>query len=315
MYHHVGVGEHPSTNVTVEQFEQHLAYLAENDYRVMALPEVVDAIRSGESLPTRTVAITFDDAYRSVYTEAFPRLRERGWPFTVFVNTGSVGGGSFMSWEQMREMGRTGVGFANHSHSHDYLIRRRSGEDESAWMTRISEDIQRAQAKMEEALPESVTTSPKLFAYPFGEYNRALADWLVDNGYIAFGQHSGALGVHTDWRAAPRFPVNERYAEMEGFARKVASMPLPVAAERPFDPVVSGRNPPELEVELTETPQRWRELRCYYGGDALEVEWLEEGRRFRVQASSVLPEGRSRYNCTVPVDGRFQWYSHLWIVP
>lgn len=315
MYHHVGVGEYPSTNVTIEQFEAHLAHLAGNGFHVRPLGEVVTAIRQGESLPPRTVAITFDDAYRSVYEQAFPRLRERGWPFTVFVSTGAVGGANFMSWAQMREMGEAGASFANHSHTHDYLIRRRDGEDRSAWLERVSGDIRQAQALLEAHLPRFVDRSPKLLAYPFGEYNTALAEWAVSAGYAAFGQHSGALGPHTDWRAAPRFPINERYAEMAGFARKVASLPMPVVEARPFNPVIGENNPPVLELRLAEQPQRWRELRCYAGSEAMTVEWLSEGRGFRVQAGQPLPDGRSRYNCTVPADGRYRWYSHLWIRP
>lgn len=315
MYHHVGVGEYPSTNVTTDQFEAHLRYLAENDYTVMPLAEIVRAIRAGESLPPRAVAITFDDAYRSVYTEAFPRLKSRGWPFTVFVSTGSVGGGNFMTWDEMREMGAAGASFANHSHSHDYLVRRRDGEGPDAWLDRVTGDIAQAQRLLERQLPESTTVSPKLLAYPFGEYNAALADWVGQAGYAAFGQQSGALGPYTDWRAAPRFPINERYAEMEGFARKVASLPMPVRAERPFDPVIGDANPPDLQVVLAERPERWRDLRCYLGGEAMTTDWLEPGRAFRVQASKPLEPGRSRYNCTVPTDGGFRWYSHIWIIP
>lgn len=315
MYHHVGVGEYPSTNVTIDQFESHLAYLAENDYEVLPLSRIVRAIRAGEALPPRTVAITFDDAYRSVYAEAFPRLKARGWPFTVFVSTGSAGGGNFMDWEQMREMGAAGASFANHSHTHDYLVRRRDGENAAAWLARVSQDIQRAQSVLEQQLSESTTRAPKLLAYPFGEYNAALADWVAENGYVAFGQHSGALGPHTDWRAAPRFPINERYAALEGFARKVASLPMPVKREAPFDPVVSEPNPPVLEVVLGETPERWQDLRCYLGGEAMTLDWLEPGRVFRVTASAPLETGRSRYNCTVPAQGSFRWYSHIWIIP
>lgn len=315
MYHHVGVGEYPSTNVTIDQFESHLRHLAENDYNVLPLAEIVRAIRAGESLPPRTVAITFDDAYRSVFTEAFPRLKARGWPFTVFVSTGSAGGGNFMTWDQMREMGEAGASFANHSHTHDYLVRRRDGEGEAAWLERVSEDIRRAQATLEARLPDSTTRSPKLLAYPFGEYNATLADWAAGAGYMAFGQHSGALGPHTDWRAAPRFPINERYAELEGFARKVASLPMPVETERPFDPVVGAANPPALEVVLAEKPERWKELRCYLGGEAMTLDWREPGRAFVVEASEPLDAGRSRYNCTVPAENGFRWYSHIWIVP
>jgi peptidoglycan/xylan/chitin deacetylase (PgdA/CDA1 family) len=46
----------------------------------------------GDSLPERAVALTFDDAFASVVTEATPRLQRRGWPATVFCVAGHLGG-------------------------------------------------------------------------------------------------------------------------------------------------------------------------------------------------------------------------------
>ncbi|WP_455198157.1 polysaccharide deacetylase family protein, partial [Kaarinaea lacus] len=125
MYHHFGVSQYPSTNIRLEQFDAQLQYLADNDYQVWPLTKVAQYISAGKEFPGRVVAITIDDAYDSVYLEAFPRLRSRKWPFTVFVSTDGVDKRykSYMTWDQMREMKQQGVTFANHSASHDYLVR------------------------------------------------------------------------------------------------------------------------------------------------------------------------------------------------
>jgi hypothetical protein len=73
---------------------------------------------------------------------------------------------------------------------------------------------------------------------------------------------------------------------------------------------------PILDITLGESDARLEQLRCYLFGEELKVEWVKkEPRRFRVQASSPLPLGRSRYNCTAPSAqaGRFYWYSHPWL--
>ena len=70
-----GENNYPSTNIRLEQFDAHLEVLASSEYNVMALADIIDRIQGGQSLPDRTVAITIDDAYLSVYTEALPRLR------------------------------------------------------------------------------------------------------------------------------------------------------------------------------------------------------------------------------------------------
>ena len=71
MYHRFGEDRYPSTNVTLEQFEEHLEILASGPYNVMPLDDVVEHLQAGEPLPDRSVAITIDDAYLSVFKEAF----------------------------------------------------------------------------------------------------------------------------------------------------------------------------------------------------------------------------------------------------
>jgi hypothetical protein len=125
MYHRFGEDAHPSTNIKLEQFDAHLAELSSGKYAVLPLPEIVAALRSGTPLPDRAVAITIDDAYRSVYTEAWPRLRKAGLPFTLFVATQPVEQGlpGFMTWDQIRELRDAGVTIGAHTHTHAHLAK------------------------------------------------------------------------------------------------------------------------------------------------------------------------------------------------
>lgn len=315
MYHHFGDDQYPSTNVRLDQFEAHLAYLDQAGYQVWPLSRVVEHIQQRKPFPARVVAITVDDAYLSVYTQAYPRLRARGWPFTVFVASDYIDRHyhAYMDWSQMREMHANGVTFANHSASHDYLVRRRAGESEADWHQRIRDDIQRDQRRLTEVMGEA----PMLFAYPYGEFDTPLADLVAELGYVAFGQHSGAAGLGADTRALPRFPMAEKFAAMDDFRLKVASLALPVVKVEPWDPLLADTAAaPRLDVTLGESDARLKQLRCYLSGEILDVEWLTgEARRFQVQADSPLPRGRSRYNCTAPSSqpGRYYWYSHPWL--
>ncbi len=316
MYHHFGVEKYPSTNVRLAQFEAHLDYIADNAYQVWPLQKVVQYLRNDKPFPARVVAITIDDAYASVYTEAFPRLRARGWPFTVFVATDGVDKHytALMTWTQMREMQRHGASFANHSASHGHLIRRQHGEDDAAWLARLREDIQRAQRRLKEELG----SAPMLLAYPYGEFNTQLADLVAGLGYTAFGQQSGPAGPGYDFRALPRFPMSERYADMDGFRTKIASLALPVLSAEPWEPVIDDAdNPPRLHVSLGDSDARLAQLGCFVTGQGrTDVQWEDHiTRRFVVQAAAPLRVGRSRYNCTAPStqQGRYYWYSHLWI--
>ena len=80
MYHRFGEDKYPSTNIRIEQFEAHLNMLGNGDYNIWPLGKIVDHLQQGLNLPDKTVAITIDDAYLSVFTEARPRLKAAVFP-------------------------------------------------------------------------------------------------------------------------------------------------------------------------------------------------------------------------------------------
>jgi len=51
------------------------------------LSKVLSYRDSGEAIPARTVVLTFDDAYETVYTNAWPLLKELQLPAAVFIAT------------------------------------------------------------------------------------------------------------------------------------------------------------------------------------------------------------------------------------
>jgi peptidoglycan/xylan/chitin deacetylase (PgdA/CDA1 family) len=324
MYHHFGVDKYPSTNVRLAQFEAHLDYLATAGYEVWPLTRVVEYVLANKPFPARVVAITIDDAYLSVYEQAYPRLRARGWPFTVFVATDGVDRHfkAYMSWQQLREMQQHGATLANHSASHDYLIRQRPDENQAQWLGRLEQDIDRAQRRLTEELGQA----PMLFAYPYGEYNTAVAALVKRLGYVAFGQQSGPVGLGSDTRVLPRFPMAERFAALADFQQKIASLAFPLQSVQPWDPVLRSatsaseeERAPSMVVRLADSDARLAQLSCFVSGQgSVPVKWLDrQQREFVVQAPAALGPGRSRYNCTAPSSqpGRYYWFSHLWIRP
>jgi len=314
MYHRFGESEYPATSIRLAQFDAQLKWLRRERFHVWPLSRIVDHLIAGKPIPDRTVAITVDDAYLSVYREAFPRLRRYRWPFTVFVSTDAVDEHlpAYMSWDQMREMQRYGASYANHSASHDHLLERRPGDTDAQWRKRVSADIEHAQTRIREELG----SGSHLFAYPYGEFDPELADLVAGLGYTAFGQESGAIGPYADRRALPRYPMSESYADLEQFATKAVSLPLPVAEVRPWDPVVAAGPSPRMEIRLADSDAVLEELACYgVKQEVLEIQWLDRTqRRFAVQGSEPVPPGRSRYNCTAPsaASGRYYWFSHPW---
>ncbi len=314
-YHHFGSDTPEVTSVKLATFEQHLKYLEENDFTVLPLWDIVTRLREGNPLPERTVAITIDDAFISVYTEAYPRLKKRGYPFTVFVPTQAVdrGAGGYMTWKQMKEMKRSGASFASHGHTHAHLLRRKEDESDEQWARRISDDIRLSIDRLQEELG----SNPKLFAYPYGEYSIKLKHLVKELGLVGVGQHSGPIGTESDFLALPRFPMGGVYSMMEQFAVKVRTLPFSVTKEDPEDPVLpDGISKPVLRLTLKPGDYSDRTLACYLGGGKLKVRWVDkENRVVEVSTETPLPQGRSRYNCTASHrdENRYFWYSHLWI--
>ncbi|MDC1294004.1 polysaccharide deacetylase family protein, partial [Candidatus Puniceispirillum sp.] len=111
MYHRFGEDQLPSTNIRLDQFDAHLEKLSTSNYSVWPLAKIVDHLQKDMPLPDRTVAITIDDAYLSVFTEAWPRLKAKGFPFTVFVATDPIDRKhrGYMSWDQLRQLQADGV--------------------------------------------------------------------------------------------------------------------------------------------------------------------------------------------------------------
>ena len=316
-YHHVSTDTPASTSISPEQFRQHMRWLADNDFTVVALPEATRSLRAGRPLPDRTVAITFDDGYVNNYHEAFPILRERGWPFTVFVNSDPVDADrkGWVSWDQIREMADSGANILNHTKTHAFLIRRLEGESEATWLERVQQEIEVAEARI---LTET-GQGEKMLAYPYGESNRAIRALVRRLGYIAFGQQSGPVGTDSDFTDLPRFPLSGPYSAMDSYKTKMRSLPMPIVSVSPLSRSGDGdlffdETQPVLQISIAHEG-RLPPLNCFASGQGV-IPVSETGPgNFSVKAPKPLPVGRSRYNCTLAsgMGGRYFWYSYPWV--
>lgn len=127
-YHRVGGASGDELDTPVEAFEAQLDALAGHD--VVALDVALDRLDAGDDRPS--VVLTFDDGFSDVYEHAWPRLRERAVPFTVYLAAGLVGGepmrwegatarstGTSMTWDQLGALVGSGLcTVGNHTWSH-----------------------------------------------------------------------------------------------------------------------------------------------------------------------------------------------------
>lgn len=319
IYHHVSTSMPPSTSISPAHFVAQLDYLANNHFNVVPLTELTELMRKGAPLPDKTVAITFDDSYADVYTAAYPLLKQRGWPFTFFVNTDAVGSGKlFVSWEQLREMAKHGVTIANHTSKHNHIVRRNSAETEAQWQQRIAGEISSAQQKIE----QEIGSAPKIFAYPFGEYSAGVKKILRDQGYMAFTQQAGVLNNLTDLQTLPRFPFGGSFTELDDFIEKINTLPMPVKSVEFYadkqcklaDVIVKAGDNPYLVLTLADNTLL-NKVHCFSSNEGAISSEVLDGKLW-VHAKQSFPQGRTKFNCTAASSerGRYYWYTQLWLV-
>ena len=315
-YHHVSETTPAITSIRPERFKEHLDYLDDNGYQVKSIEDVIRSIQENKTLPEKTIVITFDDAYQNIYQNAYPLLKEKGWPFTIFVSTEPVDRnfGKFLSWKQLKEMAKSGATIANHSISHPHMPEKQPKETQKQWLERIKGEIELTEQKILDQTSQSV----KMLAWPFGETAPELRAMIKELGYVGFGQQSGAIGPLSDFTRLPRYPMSGEYTNLSGFKTKIKTKPLPVSRQVPETAIIQENNlKPSMELHLAEGTFQKKQLRCYATGQGeIEVQWLDkEKSRFKTEAKANLPVGRSRYNCTAPSrDGRYYyWHSHQWL--
>jgi biofilm PGA synthesis lipoprotein PgaB len=318
VYHHVAAETPRSTSVTPERFSAHLDYLQRHDFTVSPLLDVLESIRAGEELAAKTVVLTFDDGYVSVLENAAPLLRERGWPFTVFVSSDYVdqGYGGYLTWDQLRQLAGDGATVGNHTRTHAHLVRHQTDESAAEWQQRVRGEITAAGQRIADELGDAAIP---VLAYPYGEYDVSVKEVARDLSLFAVGQHSGAIGSQSDLLAAPRYPVATGYDELEDFELRVNSRALPaqlVGSERHL--VGAEETQPALTLRLADGDYRAGELACYASNQGLmNLSSASDNRQeIVIQPRQPLRAGRTKYNCTAPATsepGIYYWYSFLCI--
>ena len=151
-----------------------------------------------DALPDRAVALTFDDGYASAVETAWPILRERKLPATLFVVTGYLDGAKRFPWDtadaadavdrgsrtrlatpdQVLAAAAQGLEIGSHTVSHPWLPHLRAG------------DLERELVDSRVAVEKLLSLPVRSLAYPMGGWNSAV---------LAAARHAGyTVGVTTD---------------------------------------------------------------------------------------------------------------------
>lgn len=120
-------------------FDQQLKYLKDNGYRTIGPDDLIAFLEYRKALPKKSVWITMDDGYRSVYDIAYPILKKYGFTATFFVYIDFVGvPKTAVSWKHLMEMKEDGFTIGSHTVFHSDLTKKKDNESEQDFLTRIT---------------------------------------------------------------------------------------------------------------------------------------------------------------------------------
>ena len=295
VYHRFGENNYPSTNIRMPQFKKHLDELIKNNYNVVSIETIIDALQNNKNLPEKTVAITIDDAFFSIYKKAWPILKEKKLPFTVFVSTGPVNSNSknYMNWEQLKEMNNRGVTIGHHTKNHFHLV----GKKKETIISEIEE--------ASDDFLKNLGYVPDIFAYPYGEYSSEIKEITKNYFKAAFGQQSGGIYNGIDIFELPRFSLNEQYGDLKRFKFAANSYGLKIKNVLPENKVITDINPPLLGFTLLDDLEGL--IRCYPSHN-IKADLTKLGnKRIEIRFDRAFPKGRTRINCTINDNNKWRW--------
>lgn len=231
-YHIVETPHDPRMEISKETFRQHLQYLEMTGYNVIPLRHLYEYVTGKRTaLPPNSVVITIDDGWRSTYTEAYPELKKRGFPFTVFIYPQFIGKtATALTWNQIREMAQNGGDMESHSFSHPFLTRRRHPEmDDTAYAKWLSKELTESKQILEKHVGKTVD----FLAYPFGDYDHYLAHAVGKAGYAAaLTCDFGKVVPGSDPLRMRRFVIDKRM-DFAAFRRYMGATPMQLAEMTP----------------------------------------------------------------------------------
>ena len=167
-------------SVSAASFRSQLEYLRKNGYTVVSFSDLADFIEGKGPMPPKSVILSIDDGYKSVYQVAYPVLREFGYKATAFVYTDFVGAQAAMNWAEMKEVTASGlIDIQPHSKTHTNLTLRQDGESEAAYSKRILEEVKHPTRAIRKNLKIPIHT----FAFPYGAENDTVLAALKAEGF------------------------------------------------------------------------------------------------------------------------------------
>ena len=181
MYHSIGKKNFNPMVIPTDKFSEQMKFLKENGYKTLTLDEVYNFFENNIPVPSKSVAITFDDGYIDNYINAYPILKRYKLNATIFLITDGIdNGNAYINSSQIKEMSQNGIDIESHTTNHCKL----SHYNYDAQLKNLNE----SKEKIEKISGREV----RYLAYPYGKYNEDTIKAAQSAGYLmAFKANPG----------------------------------------------------------------------------------------------------------------------------
>jgi len=297
MYHRFNENKYPSTNIKMDIFEKHIEIIKKKKLLFLNPKNLENTFDIPKK--QKKILLTIDDAFSSFYLNAWPYLKKNKIPFILFVSTETVGKNGYMTWDEIIELEKEDFVFiGNHSHSHEYFI--------TYEIEKFLNDIN----KSIKIFKNKIGYNPIFFSYPFGEYNIKQKKFIEKNFKFAFGQNSGVIDLNKDKFELPRFPINEKYGDLERFDFLIKMLPLQYKYIYPEDKLlINKNNPPDMYIDFFDEQKNLDSINCFSneGGNWNKSYIKLNNRKLHITFREKFNGRRGRVNCSLNDKDGWRW--------
>ncbi len=168
--------------IRTSKFRKQMEVIRKLEIPVIPMADFIAWKDEGKTIPAQAIVITLDDGWKSVYTDAYPVLKEFGYPFTLYLYKDYVdGGGKALTTAMIKEMMANGATLGSHSTTHPFpqTVKKNKKAGAEAYDT----FLEREMAESKRFLEEKFKTVANTFAYPGGYFTEEMLTKANEVGY------------------------------------------------------------------------------------------------------------------------------------
>ena len=215
--------------INTTKFRKQMETIRQLGISVISLDDFVAWKKGEKDIPAKSALITLDDGWKSVYTDAFPILREFGYPFTLYLYKNYVdGGGKALTTPMIKEMIAAGAALGSHSVSHPYpaTVKSQLKKGPEAYDAYLRKEMGESRRFLESKFKVPVTT----YAYPGGFHTEEMLVLGEEFGYRQmFTVIPGKVTRATPDNTVPRYMILGNYDKIFEFATTFRDSNSPLA--------------------------------------------------------------------------------------